>query len=456
MAAANLPPVNDLLNHPALRSLLGERGRDVVRTWVRESLDELRQHLVTGDADGDRTGLLGRIAAAVLRRAESEADVRLGRVINATGVVLHTSLGRAPLSDAAVAALAEAAHASNLEVDLSSGDRRYRGYQLQSAWHALTGAEASLIVNNNAAATVLVLQALCHGREVIISRGQLIEIGGSFRLPDIFGLSGAILREVGTTNQTHFEDYAKAIGPNTAAILRVHPSNYRVEGFAATPEIDELARLAKQHDILCLDDIGSGCMTDVSTFGLPAEPTFQHSLSAGADVVLGSGDKLLGGPQCGILLGRGDLITRVRHHPLARAVRVDKLTLAALSATLDAYQRGTAEQDIPVLRMLATSPDDLRARAERLHKSLSDVKSLDISTAAETAAVGGGSLPTVELPTTVIRLRSSTHSAADLSRRLRCGSPRVFPRVQNDAVLLDLRSVLPRDDADLMQAVRQL
>jgi L-seryl-tRNA(Ser) seleniumtransferase len=456
VAAANLPPVNDLLDLPVIRSLMTERGRDVVRTWVRESFDELRQRVLLGDADGDRAGLLGRLASAVLHRAESDADVRLGRVINATGVVLHTSLGRAPLSDAAITAIADAAHASNLEVDLATGDRRYRGYQLQSAWQTLTGAEAALIVNNNAAATVLVLQALCQGREVVISRGQLIEIGGSFRLPEIFGLSGAILREVGTTNQTHLDDYVKAIGPNTAAILRVHPSNFRVEGFAATPEIDELARLAKQHGVLCIDDIGSGCVCDSTKLSLPAEPTFRDSLSSGADVVLGSGDKLLGGPQCGILLGRSDLIARVRHHPLARAVRVDKLTLAALSATLDSYLRGTAEQDIPVLRMLATSADELHARAERLREALVGTTSINATVASETAAVGGGSLPTAELPTVVFRLQSALHSAAELAQRLRCGTPRVFPRVQSDAVLLDLRSVLPHDDEDLTRAVRAL
>jgi L-seryl-tRNA(Ser) seleniumtransferase len=349
----------------------------------------------------------------------------------------------------------EAAGACNLEVDLDTGDRRYRGYQLQGAWKQLTGCEAALVVNNNAAATVLALQGLCAGREVVISRGQLIEIGGSFRLPDIFVESGAALREIGTTNRTHLADYEKAIGPYTAAILRVHPSNYRIEGFTAAPETGELATLAHSRDLICIDDIGSGCLVDVTQFGLPSEPTFQQSIAAGADLVLGSGDKLLGGPQCGILLGRAELITRLRDHPLARAFRVDKLKLAALQATLDAYLRGTAVQEIPTLSLLAASPDELLQRAERIAGQLR-TGPLQITVSRDTSPVGGGSLPGATLPTAVLRIVAPSRNAEEFSRHLRTSNPRVYGRVQQNEVVLDLRSVPPEDDSTIVEAIRAL
>jgi L-seryl-tRNA(Ser) seleniumtransferase len=390
-----------------------------------------------------------------------------GAVINATGVVLHTSLGRAPLSAAAVVAIGEAAAGCNLEVDLESGQRRSRGHQLQAAWKQLTGAEAALVVNNNAAATVLALDALCRGREVIISRGQLIEIGGSFRLPDIFAQSGAILREVGTTNRTSLSDYERAIGPGAAAILRVHPSNYRVVGFSDSPPIAELAPLAHRFGLACIDDIGSGCLVDTTRFGLPAEPTFQQSLAAGADLVLGSGDKLLGGPQCGILLGKAPLVRRLSEHPLARAFRIDKLTLAALSATLDAYIRGAAAREIPTLALLASSQPDLLERAQRIYDScVHDGNSrsgpaesggaFKLDVAPGTAPVGGGSLPGAVLATAVLRITHSHLTANDVARRLRLGIPPVFPRIHEGQVVLDLRSVLPGDDEQIIAALKNL
>lgn len=448
-----LPPVNDILQHPAIVELIARRGRDTVLQWARDALTEVRRRLSDGPVPTDRGDFLESIVQIVQSHSENESTLRLGKVINATGVILHTSLGRAPLSAAAIAAIQEAAGACNLEVDLDSGDRRYRGYQLQSAWKQLTGCEDALVVNNNAAATVLALQALCAGREVVISRGQLIEIGGSFRLPDIFVESGAALREIGTTNRTHLADYEKAIGPHTAAILRVHPSNYRIEGFAETPETQALADLAHSRGLICIDDIGSGCLVDVTQFGLPAEPTFQQSLAAGADVVLGSGDKLLGGPQCGILLGRAELIARLREHPLARAFRVDKLTLAALQATLDAYLRDTALQEIPTLSLLATSADDLFRRAESIAAQLA---SSQVTVARDTSPVGGGSLPGASLPTAVLKLRHAAASAEELARRLRVADPRVYGRVQQNEVILDLRSVIPADDGELVKALTAL
>ncbi|MED5399682.1 MAG: L-seryl-tRNA(Sec) selenium transferase, partial [Planctomycetota bacterium] len=295
-----LPPVGELIEDERLSGLVAESGRDAVVEWTRVSLDDARSWLLSpanDDEDVSRESLGEFVIAGVIRQFELAGLRRFERVVNATGVVLHTGLGRSPLSPAARAALDELGGAGNVEVDLETGERRYRGHQLQAAWQALCGAEDSVVVNNNAAATLLTLQALCAGREVVISRGQLIEIGGSFRLPEIFKLSGAVLREVGTTNRTTVADYAAAIGPETAAIMHVHTSNYKVVGFTDSPGIDLLAPLAHEHDLVAIDDIGSGAMVDVSRFGLPSEPTFSDSLAADADVVLGSGDKLLGGPQ---------------------------------------------------------------------------------------------------------------------------------------------------------------
>jgi len=449
-----LPAVDAVLHQPAVEILIAEEGRDVVLGWAREELERLRCCLLDGENPGNRAAVLDELSDRLTERAERSDRLRIGSVINATGVILHTGLGRAPLSRAAIAALADIAGAGNVEVDLDTGERRYRGHQLQSAWYTLTGCEDSLVVNNNAAATLLSLQALCAGREVVISRGQLIEIGGSFRLPDIFQLSGARLREVGTTNRTRLSDYEQAIGPETAAIMHVHPSNYRVVGFSNSPGIGELAELAHARGLPAIDDIGSGSLVDLTQYGLPWEPTFQDSLSHGADLVLGSGDKLLGGPQAGILLGRRELIDTVRRHPLARAVRVGKLTLGALSATLDSYLRGTAEQDIPTISRLATSIDDLSRRAETIENEIGSTDALSIVVRPDQAPVGGGSLPGADLPTVVLALTHESCSAERLSRRLRTGTIRVFGRIHHDEVLLDLRSVRPEEDSRIALAVR--
>lgn len=450
----NLPSVNAVLEHDAVRPLIAAQGRETVLAWVRGELNACRQRLSASERNGQREALLREVVDNVCRTADAAARTALGPVINATGVVLHTGLGRAPLSDAAKKALEAIAGAGNVEIDLETTERRYRGHQLQSAWQTLTGCQDSLVVNNNAAATLLTLQALCAGREVIISRGQLIEIGGSFRLPEIFELSGATLREVGTTNRTKLADYARAINANTAAIMLVHPSNYRIIGFTQSPGVEELAELAHARGLTMIDDIGSGCLIDVAKYGLPPEPTFAGSIAAGADVVLGSGDKLLGGPQAGIILGRSEPIERIRNHPLARAVRVGKLTLAALSATLDSYLLGTTEDDIPVLRLLAASPESLRFRAEQIQQELVAEDGLHVEVREATAPVGGGSLPGVELPTAVLAVKHRQLSPDDFARQLRLGSIRLFGRVQDDAVLIDLRSVLPADDSRVTLALR--
>jgi L-seryl-tRNA(Ser) seleniumtransferase len=449
-----LPSVNAVVEHPAVGSLIEERGRDMVMGWIREALSEIRQDLLSGEINGNRDALLNELVERLAHRAESSDQIRIGSVINATGVILHTGLGRAPLSQSAKTAVTELGGAGNLEIDLDTNRRRYRGHQLQPAWQALTGCEDSLIVNNNAAATLLTLQALGEGREVVISRGQLIEIGGSFRLPEIFALSGVILREVGTTNRTKLADYEHAIGPETAALMHVHPSNYRVIGFSQTPEIADIAELAHAHGLAAIDDIGSGSLVDVTKFGLPAEPTFIDSINHKADVVLGSGDKLLGGPQAGIILGKQKYVEQIRNHPLARAVRVDKLTLGALSATLDSYLRGESETEIPTVAMLAASVESLKQRAEQIRNEIGSSDHLQIDLREDTAPVGGGSLPGVELPTVVLALKHSDYSADDLARRLRLGSIRLFCRIHQDEVIIDLRSVLPEDDSKITLALR--
>ena len=447
----DLPSTSELLQLPDISNLVTARGHQTVLAWIRESLSALRHN---PEGLGDRKANTETVALDVLHRAAASRSNQLGGVINATGVVLHTGLGRAPLAADAVRAIADLSGAGNVEVDLTSGARRYRGHQLQPLWQQLTGCEDSLIVNNNAAATLLTLQAMCAGREVIISRGQLIEIGGSFRLPEIFELSGARLREVGTTNRTRLSDYEQAIGPETAAIMHVHPSNYRVVGFTSVPEIAELVELARARDVPTIDDIGSGSLVDVTRWGLPREPTFPESISAGADVVLGSGDKLLGGPQAGIILGRREWVERIRNAPFARTVRVDKLTLAALAATLDIYARDQAEDAIPVLNMLSRSPDDLLDRATRIAAALGAAESVTAAVEEGRSLVGGGSLPGVEMPTVAVTVTHARLTADQLALSLRTGQPRVFPRIHDDRVLLDLRSVSVEDDERLIEAVR--
>lgn len=451
-----LPSVNLVLQHATVESLVGECGREVVLGWVRELLEETRAGLADGELPADRDALLNRIVERLEQRSSAREHERIDRVINATGVVLHTGLGRAPLSAEAEASLSRAAGATNVEIDLLTAERRYRGHQLLSAWQTLTGCEDVLLVNNNAAATVLTLQGLCAGKEVIISRGQMIEIGGSFRLPEIFELSGAVLREIGTTNRTTAADYEKAIGPDTAAIMHVHPSNYRVVGFSRTPSIHELTPIARKHGIITIDDIGSGALIDMTTIGLPPEPTFIDSVQAEADVILGSGDKLLGGPQAGIIVGKSEHVSRVRKHPLARAVRVDKLTLAALSATLDSYLRDAALEEIPTLMMLAAKDTDLLQRAHAVHETLADVHGCRLAVSRDMSLVGGGSLPAIELPTAVLTIEHDSVSCDELAKRLRTGSLRLFPRVQDGRVIVDFRSVLPEDDSRIELAIRLL
>ena len=421
------------MNEPAYAELVKEFGHARVVEVLREQVEAERQG---NEADGDER--VERVGAS-LRAAVAP---RLRRVINASGVILHTNLGRAPLSRAAVDALAVAAGYSNLELDLETGRRGERAALVSGLLTQLFGAEAAFVVNNNAAAILLALTALCKGKEVIVSRGQQVEIGGSFRMPDVMRLSGARMVEVGTTNRTRKDDYEQAITSRTAALLRVHTSNFRVEGFTETASPAEMAAVAHAHELLLIDDLGSGAAEPIA-----GEPTVAESLQH-ADVVTFSGDKLFGGPQAGIILGRGDAVGKMSRHPLARAVRVDKLTLAALEATLRQRLTGRLEE-IPVERMIRASIDDVRRRAAMWSVKLEE-RGVPTSLVPGDSAVGGGSLPGHALPTMLIAVRGP---ASRLAAALRSGEPPVIARIEKDACCIDPRTVLKGEDETLIDAV---
>jgi L-seryl-tRNA(Ser) seleniumtransferase len=367
-------------------------------------------------------------------------------------VIIHTNLGRAPLSDETIAAMRQVSTGySNLEFDLAAGERGSRYEHVESLVCRLTGAEAAMAVNNNAAALLLVLSCLAQGREVIISRGQLVEIGGGFRIPDVMRQSGARLVEVGTNNRTYVSDYEAALNGETAALMRVHTSNFRVTGFTASASLPELAGLAHARRLLLLDDLGSGCLLDTREFDIEQEPTAQQSLRAGSDLVLFSGDKLLGGPQAGIIAGRKDLVARLRRHPLARALRLDKATIAGLNATLQHYARGEALTKVPVWRMIATPLLEIERRARRLARAIGE----GATVVDARSMVGGGSLPEASLPTRALALAAP--SGAELLRlgaRLRQHDPAIVGRIEDDRLLLDPRTVQPTEDATLLRALR--
>ncbi len=450
MTPRDLPAVPKLLAHPALADHM---PRDAVTHAAREVLAAWRDRLLSGSAA--ESPALDALAHEVAAKLVAESRPILRRVVNATGIVLHTNLGRAPLAESAAAA----AHAAalgylNLELDLVTGKRSSRQNPIRASVCHVTGAEAATVVNNCAAATILVLRTLAAGREVIISRGQLVEIGGGFRIPDILAVSGATLREVGTTNITRIADYAAAVTPATALLMRVHASNFRIRGFTKCASLAELVALGKAHDIPVIDDVGSGMALDLAPFGLPGEPSIREGLAAGADLVLFSGDKLLGGPQCGIVAGRRDLVERLERDPLMRAFRCDKMTLAALEATLRLYRDpADAMRKLPVLRMLTTPLGELRTRAERLRTALQGVNA-EVTLRDETAYVGGGSLPDIALPTVVVALKPHAVSEGELAATLRHSEPAVLARVQAGEVLLDLRAVFERDTGDLVKALR--
>ncbi len=449
----NLPAVHDVLAAEALRSLVGRHAHDRVVAAVRAELAELREQFTKGSSPDGRSDAAS-VAARAAQRLEREARPRLRPVINATGVVLHTNLGRAPMAEAAARAAHDAARGYlNLELDLDTGKRSSRQNAVREWVRRLTGAESATAVNNCAAATVIVLRAVAAGKEVIVSRGQLIEIGGSFRIPEIMAVSGAVLREVGTTNITRPADYERALGPNTGALMRVHASNYRVSGFTKSVSLAELAALGKKHGVPVIDDAGSGALFDFARLGLRGEPLPRASIAAGADLTLFSGDKLLGGPQAGVIAGRKEWIQKIEKDPLMRAFRLDKMTLAALEATLRLYlNEEQALREVPVLRLLSIPVEELRRRAETLAERLRSA-GLTATAREDSAYVGGGSLPDQALPTWVASVEAAGVSDAELARRLRVGDPAVVGRLQGGKMLLDVRTVFPEQEEGLVQAV---
>ena len=458
-----IPSVDELLRQPRLAALAARIDRELLLEITRAALTDLRARL-SAEADDRRTIILPLDPAALQNKIANAVEQILARslqpVINATGVILHTNLGRAPLTELAVEEFRRTAtQYSNLEYDLEAGARGKRDVHTSQLIERLTGAEAAIVVNNCAAAVLLVLAALARDGEVLVSRGELIEIGDGFRIPEIMAQSGATLREVGTTNRTRLADYENAITEKTRVLLRVHPSNFQITGFTDKPSLAELAALAARAKLPFVEDLGSGCLIDLSTHGI-TEPLVRHSIEAGADIVMFSGDKLLGGPQAGIIAGKKDLVAKIRRHPLFRALRVDKLTIAALEATLGAYLRA-AYDEIPALRMIRATAADIKRRAENFLRELtpeippSESKNqIELDIIDGESLVGGGSTPAQSLPTKLIRISSARHSAAQLEQRLRRRAGiSVIARVESDCLILDLRTVLPVQESQLVQSI---
>jgi len=445
--------VEKLVSQPGFEDLSREFGRALVVAETRAFLAELRRESSEAAIDQGLSGIEGAVRA----RLESAVAPSLQRALNATGILVHTNLGRAPLSEAAIAAIAEIARGySNLELDLETGKRGSRHRHAERLFTALFPEDKALVVNNAAAALMLALNTEALGKEVVISRGELIEIGGSFRVPEILERSGARLREVGTTNKTRVSDYASAIGPETGAILRVHPSNFRVVGFTESASTEDLVRLGRERGVPVIEDFGSGNLVSLASFGLPGEPTVSESLASGVGLCIFSGDKLLGGPQAGILIGEASRVEACRLNPMARALRVDKLVYAALEATLSAYVRGRALEEIPVLRMLALPAEEIRSRALALTGRIDGAGRLILEVQPSASFIGGGAAPDSEIPTWVIAIHSQDRSAGSLLEALRRNHPPILARISEDRVLLDLRTVLPGEEEILEAAIRAL
>jgi len=446
-----LPSIDELLQSAAGQRLISSYSRPRTLHAVRTAIAEARADIRNGAVCPSPHDLL----AAANHMLELEQQPNLRPVINATGVIINTNLGRSPLSLKALQAVQQVAGGySNLEYDLDAGERGSRHSHVTDLLRELTGAEDALVTNNNAAAVLLALSALAMGREVVISRGQLVEIGGGFRVPDVMRQSGCQLVEVGTTNRTRLSDYKAALSERTALLLAVHPSNFSITGFTESTPLSELAKLAHQHGLLIMNDLGSGCLLASDRYGLAHEPTPQESIAAGADVVCFSGDKLLGGPQAGIIVGKADILARLSKYPLMRAVRIDKMTITALEATLRHYERGEAETHIPIWRMISASPSKIANRAASWVAKL-QARSIAARTQRGASTIGGGSLPGETLPTTLLAL-DAAHvplSLDELAKRLRLRHTPVIARILRDALLLDPRTVLEEQDEELLDAL---
>ncbi len=438
-----LPSVDRLVNQAYAATLIERFGRSMVLDTIQKVLDGIRR-----DPQAEKVELTEQV---ILKRSENLLEQQLKptltRVINASGVVLHTNLGRAPLCLSAMKAIQESASGySTLEYDVEQGKRGSRSVHASNLLQQLTGAGDALVVNNNAGAVLLCLSALAKRRGVVISRSQLVEIGGGFRIPEVMKQSGARLVEIGTTNRTHLGDYESALQDGVALLMRAHTSNFKLVGFTAQPELEELVSIAQQYGVPVLDDLGSGALLDTAKYGLAHEPMVQESLKAGADLVCFSADKLLGGPQAGIILGKADLIARLKRHPLARAIRADKLCLAALSATLLHYLKGDAECEIPVWRMISASMDELKKRAEGWQRQVGG------EVIEERSTIGGGSLPEETLPTYVLSF--DIPRVDQFAARLRQAKPALIARVQNGRLLLDPRTVLQEEDDQVVEIIK--
>ncbi len=457
-----LPSVDELLRAPATQALIAQEGQPAVSDAARVVLDSLRNEIAAGRLGSVGVDLaLSGVNQAMERQLRQSLAFSLRTVINATGVILHTNLGRAPIANSALQHIQQTAGTySNLEFDISAGERGRRDVHVDRLFRKLfspsvdSPAVSTIVVNNNAAAVLLALNTLADAGEVIVSRGELVEIGGSFRIPDVMAKSNAVLREVGTTNRTRIADYEQAINERTRLLLRVHRSNFQITGFTEQPEVARLVALARRHNLPLMEDLGSGALIDLRSVGIGGEPSVLDSLRAGVDVVTYSGDKLLGGPQAGILSGRADLIARMRSNSLFRALRVGKVTYAALEATLMAYIKGDHDA-IPALRMIRLSQEEIGRRAEAIAAQLS-LANFIVEVIDGDSMIGGGAAPSATLPTRSLSLARQGLSADELSIRLRSSDPPIIARVHEDRVLLDLRTVFPEQDAEVLRALQRI
>ena len=457
-----LTSIDELMSYPAVAQLTAEHDRDLVVKTAREVVDDVRNAILKAEElqQVDEIVSLENIGKMVVSCVQKKFTPSLRSAINAAGVILHTGLGRAVIPSKAIEAVNDVIKGyCNLAADIETGQRCSRDVHFSHLLCELTGAEAATIANNNAAATMLVLNSIAKGKEVIVSRGQLVEIGGSFRMPDVMEASGAILREVGTTNKTHLRDYANAINENTGAILRVHMSNYRIVGFFEEPSIDDMSALARKHGIPIIDDIGSGSLIDLMEYGLESEPMITDSIKAGVDVACFSGDKLIGGPQCGIMVGKADAIRRIKKNPLARALRVGKLDVAALEATLRLFlDRGKLNEQHPTYRMFSLSLDELRDRAQAAASQIANMVSdrAEIAVINGNSQVGSGSVPAQMIPTVLLSVRPKLVSADAFAKMLRYYAPPIFARIHKDAVLFDFRTIQLDEDAVIAKAICEI
>ncbi len=456
----SIPGVDRLLGSALLEEALSRHPRSLVTRAVHSVLDELRQGIRLGEITDPASLDPNRVSRLVVERLEAMAAPGLRPVVNATGVIVHTNLGRSVLPLRVLERFrAVACGYSNLEYDLAEARRGSRHTHVEGLLKELTGAEAAMVVNNNAAAVLIALETLASGREVVVSRGQLVEIGGAFRIPDVMRKSGALMKEVGTTNKTHLSDYEEAMGPETALLLRVHRSNFQLVGFTSDVGTEAMVALAREHGVPVMEDLGSGCLVDFSKYGLPKEPTVQETLAAGADLVTFSGDKLLGGPQAGIILGRERLVKEIRRNPLARAVRIDKLTLAALEDTLSLYRdQDRAVELIPTLRMILMPYHEVRSRAAGLRRRIGRLESTGFSVGVEdtTSKTGGGALPLLDIPSRALTLTPGDTAAHEIEARLRQWDPPILGRVENERVWLDVRTIRDSEIKTVARAVRSL